>query len=96
MQYSEKLLDCELFVIITKSKFSTKQKQCNSQLLQFYLSMHIEQIEISHTQNQQQENNIIPTSVAKKIDHPLTTQRGDLENISYDAIQDLIELSIPY
>jgi len=28
MQYSEKLLDCELFVIITKSKFSTKQKQC--------------------------------------------------------------------
>jgi hypothetical protein len=41
-------------------------------------------------------NDIIPTNVAKKIEHPLTTQKGNMENISYDAIQDLIDVSRPY
>jgi hypothetical protein len=40
-------------------------------------------------------NDAIPT-LAKKIDHPLTAQRGDLEKISYDTIQDLIDVSRPY
>jgi hypothetical protein len=42
-------------------------------------------------------NDIITTKVAKNIDHPLTTpQKGNLEYISYDAIQDLIDVSRPY
>jgi len=36
------------------------------------------------------------TSVAKKTDHPLISQKGAIEKISYDAIQDLIDVSRPY
>merc|ERR1712238_221724 len=39
---------------------------------------------------------MLSTSAVKKIDHPLTTQKGVIENISYDAIQDLIDVSRPY
>jgi hypothetical protein len=41
-------------------------------------------------------NDIIPTNVAKNIGHTLTTQKGNLEKISYDTIQDLIDVSRPY
>merc|ERR1712238_457739 len=39
---------------------------------------------------------MLATSVVKKIDHPLTIQNGVIEEISYDTIQDLIDVSRPY
>ena len=39
---------------------------------------------------------MLATSSVKKIHHPLTTQKGAIEKISYDAIQDLIDVSRPY
>ena len=39
---------------------------------------------------------MLATPSVKKIDHPLTTQNGVIEKISYDTIQDLIDVSRPY
>merc|ERR1712238_601389 len=39
---------------------------------------------------------ILATSSVKKIDHPLIAQKGAIKKISYDTIQDLIDVSRPY
>merc|ERR1712238_144327 len=39
---------------------------------------------------------MLATSTVKKIDHPLTTQKRLLDKISYETIQDLIDVSRPY
>ena len=39
---------------------------------------------------------MLATSAVKMIDHPLTTQNGVIVKVSYDTIQDLIDVSRPY